>query len=360
MAKKINITRNFNHDSNARNDEKILAMRMRLGVEGYGIYFMILERLMENSDYMSVKDYNILAFDFRTSADKVKAVIEEFGLFIFTENGKHFYSESLLKRMAIKDVKSKKRSEAGKLGNQARWNKNENTTEITQKNTLENQSVIAKVSQCDEKVSQCDCNAIANVSQQKEINKEKENSPPHPPYKEKEINKEKVKPTACVLPHTHTHTHTRTHEEENFSKKNEIEILEIPENEIEILETEKIPFQKSCEKKVFPKSDEFSKNLLNWQENYKNTKRFEEICITHGKTKQDLEQLLNDFIQEQEQSREHADKISIVFLEQSLEKHFFHWVKKKKKLKSTMTKKEEDSDFYKQFNAGIPLSKILG
>lgn len=30
----------FPHDSNARNDAKILKVRMKYGAEGYGVYFM--------------------------------------------------------------------------------------------------------------------------------------------------------------------------------------------------------------------------------------------------------------------------------------------------------------------------------
>ena len=98
----------FTHDSNARNADNILALRMRLGAEGYGIYFMILERLREEPDYTSVKDYNMLAFDFRVGSDKVKSVVEDFGLFHFTENGERFYSDSFLRRMQVKDEMSKK------------------------------------------------------------------------------------------------------------------------------------------------------------------------------------------------------------------------------------------------------------
>ena len=98
----------FTHDSNARNADNILALRMRLGAEGYGIYFMILERLREEPDYTSVKDYNMLAFDFRVGSDKVKSVVEDFGLFHFTEDGERFYSDSFLRRMQVKDEKSKK------------------------------------------------------------------------------------------------------------------------------------------------------------------------------------------------------------------------------------------------------------
>lgn len=98
----------FSHDCNARNDDKIIAVRMRHKAEGYGVYFMLLERLRESSDYMSIKDYNMLAFDFRVSADLVKSIVEDFGLFSFTDDGKRFYSESFSRRMKQKDDKSEK------------------------------------------------------------------------------------------------------------------------------------------------------------------------------------------------------------------------------------------------------------
>lgn len=111
----------FSHDSNARNSDKLIPLRMKLGAEGYGIYFMLLERLRDEKDYMSIKDYNMLAFDLRVDASKVKSVIEDFRLFVFTEDGKYFYSEGFKKRMDIKDNGSIKRSEAGKKGAAKRW-----------------------------------------------------------------------------------------------------------------------------------------------------------------------------------------------------------------------------------------------
>lgn len=102
----------FSHDADARNDEKIIRLRMRHGAEGYGIYFMILERLRGETDYMSVKDYNMIAFDLRVDSARVKSVVEDFGLFVFTEDGKYFYSESFLRRMELKDTVSRKRREA--------------------------------------------------------------------------------------------------------------------------------------------------------------------------------------------------------------------------------------------------------
>lgn len=116
----------FSHDSNARNSDKLLPVRMKYGAEGYGIYFMILERLREEKNYMSVKDYNMLAFDLRVDTGKLKSIVEDFGLFAFTDDGKCFYSEGFNKRMEIKDEKSKKRSEAGKKGAAKRWQSDSN------------------------------------------------------------------------------------------------------------------------------------------------------------------------------------------------------------------------------------------
>ena len=32
----------FSHDSNARNDERIIRLRMKYGAAGYGVFFMVL------------------------------------------------------------------------------------------------------------------------------------------------------------------------------------------------------------------------------------------------------------------------------------------------------------------------------
>lgn len=122
-TRQLKTTNYFSHDSNARNDEKLVRLRMKQGAAGYGVYFMILERLREESDYMSVKDYNMIAFDLRVDAAIVKSVVEDFGLFTFTENGKCFYSESFTRRMDVKDALHRQRSESGKIGMKNRWGK---------------------------------------------------------------------------------------------------------------------------------------------------------------------------------------------------------------------------------------------
>ena len=162
-----NITPYFSHAQNARNTPGMLNIRMKYGAEGYGIYFMILERLREDENYMSVTDYNVIAFDLRVDASKVKAIVNDFGLFVFTEDGKYFYSEILNENMEIKDDIKKKRSEAGKKGAKKRWEKNneEDTEHDNKINDKDMANAIAKNS-----------NAIAkpqnNIARKEEKRKE--------------------------------------------------------------------------------------------------------------------------------------------------------------------------------------------
>lgn len=190
METRKELTSYFPHDSNARNSDKLIRLRMRHKAAGYGVFFMILERLREEPSYMSVKDYNMIAFDLREDASLIKSVIEDFGLFVFTEDGKYFYSESFKKRMEFKDDKSKKRSEAGKIGLAKRWGKKEseiaNATEFIANATDNDSNAIAK----DEK----------NIARKEKESKDNNNIPPTPksgdtvtPVPDAGDNSEKVK-----------------------------------------------------------------------------------------------------------------------------------------------------------------------
>lgn len=109
-------TQYFPHYSNARNDEKILSLRMKYGMEGYGIYFAILERLLDSTDYRLSTNYSLIAFDFRVDTGKIKSIVEDFDLFEFTDDMKWFYSIRFVEHMNYKDDISKKRAEAGRKG----------------------------------------------------------------------------------------------------------------------------------------------------------------------------------------------------------------------------------------------------
>ena len=120
----------FSHDGNARNDDKMIAVRMKYGMEGYGIYFAIIERLRESCNYMCIKDYNIVAFDLRVGADKVKSIIEDFNLFSISEDKNYFYSQSLINRMIPLDNLKEQRSLAGKKSGEKRSKKTDHLTVV--------------------------------------------------------------------------------------------------------------------------------------------------------------------------------------------------------------------------------------
>ena len=116
----------FSHDYNSRNDTKIKKLIYKLGIEGYGIFWAIIEDLYNNKNVLPT-DYDIISFDLRTTADKVKSVVEDFDLFFF-ENGT-FKSESINKRLDDRDKKSVTAKEnAGKRwGTDEKRNKAEKT-----------------------------------------------------------------------------------------------------------------------------------------------------------------------------------------------------------------------------------------
>lgn len=163
MAKK---TFFFPHDANARNDEKILAVRMKYGMEGYGIYFALIEKLLESTDYILLKDYNTLAFELRVGAEKIKSVVEDFGLFQFTECGKLFYSESLNTRMIPLEEIRDKRSIAGKIGAEKRWKERQNIANAIEKDSKAIANATKKNSR--EEYSKEDKEKLSNESKKKD------------------------------------------------------------------------------------------------------------------------------------------------------------------------------------------------
>lgn len=120
----------FSHDSNARNDEKLIRLRIRHKAAGYGVYFMLLEILREKKDFLCPRDYNVIAYELREDAALVKSVIEDYGLFEFTDDGKFFYSESFLDRM-------EKVSAARRAAANSRWHP-EGVTQQQPKQTTQN------------------------------------------------------------------------------------------------------------------------------------------------------------------------------------------------------------------------------
>ena len=90
----------FPHDSNAKDDYKMAFLQSELGMEGYGIYWMLLESLREQADYkLPLESTRLLARKYFTKQELILRVINDFDL--FTVNKNHFFSKSF-NRLIIK------------------------------------------------------------------------------------------------------------------------------------------------------------------------------------------------------------------------------------------------------------------
>ena len=106
----------FSHDSNARNDQRLMRVRMQYGMEGYGIYFGLIEILRETEGYtLSFDDLESISFDLRVDFEKVDDIVSNYNLFV-VEGMSMFYSKSLKRRMECLDEKKEKRAKAGRKG----------------------------------------------------------------------------------------------------------------------------------------------------------------------------------------------------------------------------------------------------
>ena len=96
----------FSHDANAQHDPKVIKMLSKMGWEGYGIYWALVERLRNEPEYKLNCDYDCIAFALRTDKEIVKSIIMDFELFEVYDGT--FWSESLMERMKLKEERSRK------------------------------------------------------------------------------------------------------------------------------------------------------------------------------------------------------------------------------------------------------------
>jgi len=106
----------FSHDYDSRQDEKIKKLLYKFNLEGYGIYWALVEMLYQNNGYLQVECERI-AFELRTESDKIEAVINDFDLFKIKNN--EFYSLSVLHRLKKRKGISLQASKSAK----ARWDR---------------------------------------------------------------------------------------------------------------------------------------------------------------------------------------------------------------------------------------------
>lgn len=115
----------FPHFCNARHDRKIKRLRKELGIEGYAIYFMLLEILREQVDFSyPLSDVDLLSEEIGTSEQKINVVIGNYKLFELDKN-QHFYSPKLIEYLQPWLNMKEQRKLAGMKSAEARRRKSE-------------------------------------------------------------------------------------------------------------------------------------------------------------------------------------------------------------------------------------------
>lgn len=105
----------FSHDCNAQNDPKCILLIDSLGMEGYGIFWGLIEMLrQEPTCKLPMSILPGLAKRWGTSKEKVTAVVSGYNLFTFDDE--MFFSDRLIRH--VQEVESRRiaMSEAGKKG----------------------------------------------------------------------------------------------------------------------------------------------------------------------------------------------------------------------------------------------------
>lgn len=163
------------HDVNASSDPKLVKVRMKLGYEGQGLYWSIIEMMAQNEGQLEA-DYNMLGYLLRTSAEVIKKLICDFGLFAFTDNNKNFFSIRL--NSELEDINDK--SQKAKEKAEKRWSKVKNDTVEKQEKSKGNTTAMLQ-----------HCNSNADNIIQDKIRKDNNIIPPLPPKGESVENQPK-------------------------------------------------------------------------------------------------------------------------------------------------------------------------
>ena len=175
----------FSHDSNALTDPKILSMRCDYGMEGYGVFWAVIEMLRVQEEYrleLNKLNFNALKMLCMTQIDIEEFVdkcVNEYKL--FETDGKYFWSESLCGRMEKKDDLSQKRRESI----QKRWSKKDekddsntnnfqNDTKVKENKEKEDTNEIQNGYKSNTNVIQNDTKKRKEKERQEKENKEKD------------------------------------------------------------------------------------------------------------------------------------------------------------------------------------------
>jgi len=126
----------FPHDSNARHDEKIQYIIYKFGIGGYGLYWLFIETMHEQSDgKLTCALLEGLSLGFNVDITLLKQFYNEaISIELFVTDDIKYWSDRVLKNKQILEQKRSLKSEAGKRGMQSRWVNNNSV--ITKNNSV--------------------------------------------------------------------------------------------------------------------------------------------------------------------------------------------------------------------------------
>lgn len=109
----------FQHDYNARNDQKILQLRGKFGNEAYGIYWMVLECMAESGEgYLLHNSIPGIAMTFGVDKAQLMAQLDfSHQIAMFGKDEKGYFSPRMLRHLEFRN----ERSLSGKKGAKSRW-----------------------------------------------------------------------------------------------------------------------------------------------------------------------------------------------------------------------------------------------
>jgi hypothetical protein len=118
----------FQHDYRSRLDGKLLEVRMKHGMTGFGLYWCLVEMLHEGNGFIKMKP-EVIAFELQVPIEIIKDVID---ICFKIEDG-IITCNRVKENLTIREEKRLAKSKAGKKGMDKRWS-SYNTT-ITNNNT---------------------------------------------------------------------------------------------------------------------------------------------------------------------------------------------------------------------------------
>ncbi|MFX4232656.1 DUF4373 domain-containing protein [Aliarcobacter butzleri] len=144
----------FSHDANAKDDFKVMLLIEELGLEGYGIFWVLIETLREQQNYKyPLKLLSVLARKYNTTLAKLEVVVRNYHLFII-EDDCFFYSSSLNRRMKKMEEAIEQKVIAGKISAAKRKQKQIEQLKQLEINLSVNDSSERPLNECSTSVQQ--------------------------------------------------------------------------------------------------------------------------------------------------------------------------------------------------------------